>query len=274
MSVCQLGPEEEHILTSFTRRLIKIAADASAHGGTSTVDVLNTMLFPAIALERRRRRSDQTDRRSFNSHPTNKGRNSPHASSLLSIRSGQVARISKECIGRSHQEASAWQWRILVLGSVASGRTTVRATPEFRYSNDRRCDIWITFKNRTDNGLIILENKIDAPEGVGQLGSYETKARQWCNKYKGRCLLVYLTPHGRQTKLAKDRWVTLSYLDLASALREAWQKTPNAAGRPWLELYIAAITVGVVEIDINRPQDTPLGDIETYLGKAAPCPRK
>ena len=46
MSVCQLGPEEEHILTSFTRRLIKIAADAGAHGGTSTVDVLNTMLFP------------------------------------------------------------------------------------------------------------------------------------------------------------------------------------------------------------------------------------
>jgi hypothetical protein len=53
MSVCQLGPEEEHILTSFTRRLIKIAADAGAHGGTSTVDVLNTMLIPAIALERR-----------------------------------------------------------------------------------------------------------------------------------------------------------------------------------------------------------------------------
>ena len=51
--VCQLGPEEEHILTSFTRRLIKIAADADAHGGTSTVDVLNTMLLPAIALERR-----------------------------------------------------------------------------------------------------------------------------------------------------------------------------------------------------------------------------
>ena len=51
--VCQLGPEEEHILTSFTRRLIKIAADAGVHGGTSTVDVLNTMLLPAIALERR-----------------------------------------------------------------------------------------------------------------------------------------------------------------------------------------------------------------------------
>jgi hypothetical protein len=51
--VCQLGAEEEYILTSFTRRLIKIAAVAGAHGGTFVVDVLNTMLLPAIALDRR-----------------------------------------------------------------------------------------------------------------------------------------------------------------------------------------------------------------------------
>jgi len=51
--ILQLGPEEEHILTSFTRRLVKIAADAGTHGGSSTVDVLNTMLLPAIALDRR-----------------------------------------------------------------------------------------------------------------------------------------------------------------------------------------------------------------------------
>ena len=53
MSLLPLGPEEEHILTSFTRRLITIAADADAHGGTSTVDVLNTMLLPAIGFVRR-----------------------------------------------------------------------------------------------------------------------------------------------------------------------------------------------------------------------------
>jgi hypothetical protein len=50
--VC-LGAEEEYFLASFTRRLIKIAAIAGAHGGTSAVDVLKTMLLPAIALDRR-----------------------------------------------------------------------------------------------------------------------------------------------------------------------------------------------------------------------------
>src|SRR5450631_3786339 len=49
--VC-LGAEEERNLASFTRGLIKIAAVAGAHGGTSAVDVLNTMLLPAIALDR------------------------------------------------------------------------------------------------------------------------------------------------------------------------------------------------------------------------------
>ena len=51
--VCQLSAEEENILTSFTRRLSKIAAVAGARGSTSAVDVLNTMLLPAIALDRR-----------------------------------------------------------------------------------------------------------------------------------------------------------------------------------------------------------------------------
>ena len=51
--VCQLSAEEENILTSFTRRLSKIAAVAGARGSTSAVDVLNTMLVPTIALDRR-----------------------------------------------------------------------------------------------------------------------------------------------------------------------------------------------------------------------------
>jgi DNA-binding CsgD family transcriptional regulator len=51
--VCQLRAEEER-LSSFTRRLIEIAAIAGARGtGTSTINVLNSMHLPAIALDRR-----------------------------------------------------------------------------------------------------------------------------------------------------------------------------------------------------------------------------
>jgi DNA-binding CsgD family transcriptional regulator len=49
-----LGTEEECILTSFTRRLIKIAAVAGAGGpGTSATNALNAMRLPAIALDGR-----------------------------------------------------------------------------------------------------------------------------------------------------------------------------------------------------------------------------
>jgi DNA-binding CsgD family transcriptional regulator len=48
--VCQLGTEEERILTSFTRRLIEIAAVAGALGCTSAIDALNSMRLPAVTL--------------------------------------------------------------------------------------------------------------------------------------------------------------------------------------------------------------------------------
>ena len=48
--VCQLGTEEERVLTSFTRRLIEIAAVAGALGCTSAIDALNSMRLPAVTL--------------------------------------------------------------------------------------------------------------------------------------------------------------------------------------------------------------------------------
>jgi DNA-binding CsgD family transcriptional regulator len=50
---CQLGVEEERILTSFTRRLLEIAAVTSARGPvTPATNLLNLMHLPAIALDR------------------------------------------------------------------------------------------------------------------------------------------------------------------------------------------------------------------------------
>ncbi|MGO9238384.1 MAG: helix-turn-helix transcriptional regulator [Methylocella sp.] len=51
---CQLGAEEERVLTSFTRCLLEIAAVASARGPvTPATSLLNSMRLPAIALDRR-----------------------------------------------------------------------------------------------------------------------------------------------------------------------------------------------------------------------------
>ena len=50
---CQLGAEEERILTSFTRRLIEIAAVTSARGPViPATSMLNSMRLPALALDR------------------------------------------------------------------------------------------------------------------------------------------------------------------------------------------------------------------------------
>ncbi len=51
--VCQLRAEEERILSSFTRRLIEIAAvSAGRDSVTSASDALNAMRLPAITLDR------------------------------------------------------------------------------------------------------------------------------------------------------------------------------------------------------------------------------
>lgn len=50
---CQLRAEEERILSSFTQRLIEIAAVSSGQGeGTSIAGALNTMRLPAVTLDR------------------------------------------------------------------------------------------------------------------------------------------------------------------------------------------------------------------------------
>jgi DNA-binding CsgD family transcriptional regulator len=50
---CQLRAEEERILSSFTQRLIEIAAVSAGEGaGTSITGALNTMRLPAVSLDR------------------------------------------------------------------------------------------------------------------------------------------------------------------------------------------------------------------------------
>ena len=51
--VCELGNEEERILTSFSRRLIEIAVAACGRGtGAFATNALNMMRIPAIVLDR------------------------------------------------------------------------------------------------------------------------------------------------------------------------------------------------------------------------------
>jgi hypothetical protein len=150
--------------------------------------------------------------------------------------------------------------------------TTVTVTAEYRYREEgvrdrsvSRCDVWVELKSRKRAALIIIENKIGAPEGLGQLAWYERKARKWCKEHApSSSLLLYLTPEKRPPKSSSSgEWLAVSYLELASALRGIWSKAPRAAGRPWLGLYIATITGSMLGIDIKRPK---VVDLKTYAG--------
>jgi hypothetical protein len=152
--------------------------------------------------------------------------------------------------------------------------THVTVVPEYRFliegAKNRsvaRNDIRVETRNGHNAGLIVIENKIDSPEGGDQLSWYEVEARKWHKKNKGTSLLVYLARKKRQTGRNDDQWLSLPYINFASALRDVWLRDRKAPGSAWLGLYISAITRGVLGIDLERPQDTTIAEIEAYIGE-------
>jgi len=153
--------------------------------------------------------------------------------------------------------------------------TRISVTPEYRYRIEgyrgrsvARPDIWIELHTRKNAGLIVVENKINAPEASGQLGWYERKAREWCKKHAGHAshLLIFLTRHETDAKSSDyGQWVALSYLQLAAALRTVWLSERKAAGHSWLGLYIGTITRGLLGFDLEESFD--VSEIETYFGE-------
>jgi PD-(D/E)XK nuclease superfamily len=105
-----------------------------------------------------------------------------------------------------------------VLSLLSRKEKGIYVDAEFLY-----CDIWIEIHARGHAALIIIENKVGAPEGKNQLPSYEKKADEWCKQHKRakpERLLVYLTPTGKEP--SSPNWLRFSYLQMASALRKVW----------------------------------------------------
>ena len=162
-----------------------------------------------------------------------------------------------------------------ILRLARQARSKIVVYPEYRYRVEgfrnrslARCDIWIEVRSGKHSALIIIENKIDAPEGKQQLEWYEAQAAKWCKSQKGKCILIFLTADDRQTKSsAEEKWVCLSYLRLAGALRKVLKANPKAPGCAWLELYIATLMKAVLGFSLNEANyHAPITDIKTYLG--------
>jgi hypothetical protein len=79
--------------------------------------------------------------------------------------------------------------------------------------------------------------------------------------------LIFLSRDGQAATTSQSRkWVALSYLQLAGALRKVWAETRPALGAQWLALYIASIMHGILGFNISD-ETFNVVEIETYLGK-------
>jgi hypothetical protein len=100
----------------------------------------------------------------------------------------------------------------------------------------------------------------------------EKKAHAWTkqNLKALEPLCVYLTRTDKQKlKEPSVKWLGLTYIELAAALRRAWLENQDAVGREWLALYIASITSGVLEIKGNALGKVAVNEIEEYLWEGA-----
>lgn len=124
--------------------------------------------------------------------------------------------------------------------------------PEYRTKNGKRIDVWME-GNKASGGrsmsvpwTIFIEAKIDASESADQLKAYEAeipKNRDWYG--------IYLTPDG--CKPSGDRWVPVSFQQLAKNLVACYECRKAAAGAAFLKLFIA----GLLQDVLDRPLPIP-----------------
>ena len=183
--------------------------------------------------------------------------------------------LGKSCLIQILQSLPRHYGAAKILRILRRARTQVSVTPEHRYlfldgrrRAMARCDIWIEISHPSrGTALVVIENKVDAPEGNEQLTRYEAEAERWRDRCKGVVGLIYLTRENCIPKPRQENWANLSYTDLAAVLREVWNAQSPSFGKDWLALYIATVMRHVVGIEIEHLHRAPVGKLERYLGE-------
>jgi hypothetical protein len=105
---------------------------------------------------------------------------------------------------------------------------------------------------------LIVEAKVDAWEGEGQLVKYDN----WCRVHAaGReCYRVFLTPEGHAPDTGVEEWESLSYLDLVRIFRGVYDSLRAAPGFHFLRFYLA----GVIQDICRWPKDVTDSAADPY----------
>lgn len=115
----------------------------------------------------------------------------------------------------------------LLEGSAGAGRLDVLAEGDWECMGERV------------RWLLVIEAKIDAWEGEGQLDKYD----EWLHKHAaGREVYrVFLTPDGRMPEGGCEEWESLSFLELVQTFRTVYDRLRTTPGFHFLRYYLAGV---------------------------------
>lgn len=118
-----------------------------------------------------------------------------------------------------------------------------------------RLDLWIEAREQSgERHAIVFENKIEAPEGEGQLRSYERYLRERPEKRERRTL-IYLTPHTRSDfSPADDSLVTFRPLRWFEVFHwfKTWTQETESEARPLVGELLALMKEWNLTIELSK----------------------
>lgn len=101
--------------------------------------------------------------------------------------------------------------------------------------------------------VLVIEAKIDAEEGKGQLDRYD----EWLKKQKytseTKILRVFLTPRGRECKTKSSEWKSLSFSDLVGVFRGV-SDLQDKPGYHFLHYYLAGVLRDICRFPVPIPE--------------------
>jgi PD-(D/E)XK nuclease superfamily len=119
-------------------------------------------------------------------------------------------------------------------GSAGEGRLDVLAEGE-----------WESIGERV-RWTLVIEAKVDAWEGGGQLDKYDDWLHSHCAGR--RVFRVFLTPDGRAPETGAEEWEPLSFLELVRILRGVYAALRHAPGFHFLRFYLAGVLQDVCRL--------------------------
>ena len=134
-----------------------------------------------------------------------------------------------------------------------------RVAPEFMIGTSEamgRLDVVAegTWEGAEGGGwLLVIEAKVGATEGEGQLDKYD----KWIEFNAGgrKPYRIFLTPQGRKPEGGCEEWTALSFLELVKTFRKVYADLVHSPGFHFLRFYLAGVLHDVCHLPRKVGED-------------------